>query len=124
MMNKRGAEMATSTIILLVLGVLVLVMLILGFSVGFSKILPFLSGENIDDIVQGCKTSCATQSVYGFCSQNRTLVDENEKEYPDTCYQFSIEENSAKYLKFGIDKCPGLVDECKQIIKQQQEAAE
>ena len=81
MMNKRGAEMTIGVIIGLVLGVALLVMLILGFSLGFSKVLPFLSSENIDDIVQGCKTSCATQSVYGFCSQNRTLVDENDVKY-------------------------------------------
>ena len=105
MRNKRGQGMSTTTIILLVLGIAVLVMLILGFMMGFSKILPFLSSENVQSIVDGCKTSCLTSAKYAYCDQNRTLYDENEDAYEFSCDQFS---KDATLTKFGIEECPSI----------------
>ena len=53
-MDKKGQELSTTTVILLILAVLVLVFLILGFSVGWSKINPFLSKSNVDSISDAC----------------------------------------------------------------------
>jgi hypothetical protein len=101
MMNKRGAEMAVSTIILLVLGLAVLVMLILGFTMGFGKILPFLSSSNVDSIVNGCQASCATQSVYGYCTQVRNLIDDTGKKVDQPCVNLS----NGSYSQYGIKQC-------------------
>ena len=38
MMNKKGQEMSVTAIILIILGLIVLVVLILGFTVGWSQI--------------------------------------------------------------------------------------
>jgi len=105
MRNKRGAAMAINTIILLVIGIAVLVMLILGFTMGFSKVLPFLSSENVQSIVEGCRTACLTSAKYAYCTQNRTLIDESENPYIGSCLQFTTNDS----LKvFGIEECPSI----------------
>ena len=78
-MNKKGQELSTTTIILLILAVLVLVFLILGFSVGWSKINPFLSKSNVDSISDACNIACSTNQNYAFCSQPRDLRAEDAK---------------------------------------------
>ena len=78
-MNKRGQELSTTTVILLILAVLVLVFLILGFSVGWSKINPFLSKSNVDSISDACNIACSTNQNYAFCSQLRDLKAEDSK---------------------------------------------
>lgn len=112
MENKRGQGLPTNTIILLVMGVAILVIMILGFSIGWSKILPFLSSDNVDSIVNGCQSACATQSVYGFCTQVRNLVDGDGNKIDKTCYDFSTNDSLKKY---GISDCPGLNDECQKL---------
>ena len=66
MQNKRGQGLSTQAIILIVLGVAVLVIMIIGFTVGWDKIAPWLSRDNVDSIVTQCEVACSTQSVYDF----------------------------------------------------------
>ena len=102
MRNKRGAAIAVNTIIFLILGIAILVMLILGFTIGFNKLLPFLSSENVKDVVTACNSACITSSQYAFCTQNRTLIDENKIEYRNSCNGFATD---SEFSKFGIDTC-------------------
>lgn len=119
MMNKRGQGLETGTIILIILGILVLVVLILGFTIGWSTILPWLSPNNVNTIVTQCEASCSTGDQYGFCAMDRTLKSPdlkdvqvgtppaplNKKEYTSNCEYFA---NTASFGKYGIKKCPGL----------------
>jgi len=104
-MNKRGQGLSVNAMILIILGVVVLVVLILGFTIGWSKIIPFLPSNNVDTIVKMCGNSCSTNSQYDFCSLERELKDEKGKVYKKSCQVFSTEEN---YKIYGIAKCPGL----------------
>ena len=109
MLNKRGQGLSTNAIILIILGVVVLVVLIIGFTVGFDKLAPFLGNENIDGVVQSCSTACATQSVFGFCTQERNLVDDKgpvDTATGKTCNELS--EDPDIESKYGIAKCPNL----------------
>lgn len=109
MLNKKGQGLPTSTIILLILGVVVLVILVLGFTIGWNKILPFISTNNVDTIVNQCQASCSTNDVYGYCSLGRTLVasdlPNNQKQITANC---SFLSTSADYVKYAVAKCPGL----------------
>ena len=111
-MNKRGQELSTTTVILLILAVFVLVFLILGFSVGWSKINPFLSKSNVDPIIQACNVACATNQAYAFCSQPRDLRAEDEKLKEVTCNFLSG--NSNLKTKYGVAECPSVV--CSQVL--------
>jgi hypothetical protein len=112
--NKKGQDLSTGAIILIILGVVVLVLLALGFSIGWQKILPWVSPTNTDTIVNQCQVSCTTSDVYGYCSQNRTLRASDlpagsdgkvPKEVTNTCKFFSTD---AGFTKYNVGTCPGL----------------
>jgi hypothetical protein len=112
--NKRGQGMSTSTIILLILGVVVLVVLILGFTMGWQKIAPFLSKTNVDDVVTSCQAACTLGSTYDFCSAPRELRDAEKNEFKSTCEVYS---NLPEFRKYGVTPCQ--IDcnlECNQIV--------
>ena len=66
--------MSVNAIILIVLAVIVLVVLILGFTLGWNKILPFLgTGDNIQTISSACDIACSVASKFDFCSKQREV---------------------------------------------------
>lgn len=108
MINKKGQGMSISTIILLILGLVILVVLILGFVLGWDKIVPWLGGKtNIDTLQNSCATACATNSQYDFCSVKRTVKDGVYDKFEATCSQLAT---SPTYVNrgYGITDCPDL----------------
>lgn len=99
MQNKRGQELSTSAIILIILGVIVLVVLIIGFVFGWQKIVPWVSIDNVNSIVTQCDSACFTRSVYDFCSRKRDLKVEGQVFKNMTCYYMAEKQN------YGITKC-------------------
>ena len=92
-MDKRGQGLSTNAIILIVLGVVVLVILILGFTMGWERIAPWMSKDNVDTIVNQCSVACSTQSVYDFCTKTRELKADGlpggVKSFKGNCSYFS-----------------------------------
>lgn len=72
-MDKRGQELSTNAIIMIIIGVIVLVVLILGFSLGWNKVLPFVSSNNVQNIQTGCSTACSTSNAYDYCYTLRDI---------------------------------------------------
>lgn len=105
MINKKGQGMSTSTIILLVLGVIVLVVLALGFFMGWQKLGSYLSSNNVDSVVSECSSACTSGSVYNFCSAQKTLTDDQKVKTQASCAVFA---NVADFKKYGIDSCPSI----------------
>jgi hypothetical protein len=107
-MNKRGDT--NWVLISLILGVIVLVFLVLGFSLGWNKFLPWLSTSNVDTIKSSCGIACATNLEYGFCTQPRTLNDGTNELKDVTCYQLSnsLVENFDNEAAYGIEACPAI----------------
>jgi len=112
--DKRGQGLSTNAIILIILGVVVLVILILGFMMGWGSLKDRLGGgSNVDTIAQACATACSTNSVYDFCNMKRELTNENKETLKDvTCYMLSLDDNIKKY---GIQKCSSI--DCKSTVK-------
>jgi len=115
MFDKRGQGLSVNAIILIVLGVVVLAVLIFGFTVGFGQISPFVSENNIDSIATACSTACATNSEVGFCTTPReirlddaTLQAVNEANSDKTALgsgnSYNCNELSA-YAGLGISSC-------------------
>ncbi len=115
MLSKRGQGLSTNAIILIILGVVVLVVVILGFTIGWEKIAPFLKTNNVETIKTSCSVACSTGSTYDFCTLNRTLkadglppVGEDSKvpkKMVGNCFFFSTDAN---YNKYGIEKCDSI----------------
>jgi hypothetical protein len=103
--DKRAQGLSTNAIILIVLGVFILAIMIIGFMIGWNKIAPWLSNENVDNVVNSCETACTTQSTFGYCSKMRELND-GENKFPDTCLNFSTKADI--YGSYGVKTCEGL----------------
>ena len=104
MENKRGQGLSTNAIILIILGIIVLVILILGFTIGWNRFLPFISSNNVENIKTACSIACSTNSIYDFCSQERVLKAGGE-EVTATCFLLASNED---YAKYGIEDCPAV----------------
>jgi len=102
--NRRGQGLSTNAIILIILGVLVLIMLIAGFTIGWKKILPILDTNNVKEVVTSCSTACVTDSLFDFCSQQRN-IKAGDADLTGTCFDFSTNE---EYALYGIEECPAI----------------
>lgn len=98
-MKNKAQGMSTNTIVILILAVVVLVVLILGFTMGWDKIAPWLSSENVDDIKDQCMADESTNAEFGFCSKLRVLND-GENKIETTCAVFA---NVDQFSVYGID---------------------
>ena len=105
MENKRGQGLSTNAIILIVLGVVVLVVLILGFTIGWNRILPFVDSNNVETIKTSCSIACSTNNVFDFCTQQRDLKA-GDDEVTATCFEFA--DPDGEYTQFGIGQCPSI----------------
>ena len=115
MRSKRGQGLSTNAIVLMVLGVIILVVLAVGFTVGFGKIAPWLSSNNVDTVVTGCSIACSTDNIYEFCSLERSLkaddLPSGGKEVVGTCNNYANGKKNPKYAMYGIQECPALASE-------------
>ena len=107
MINKKGQGMSISTVILLILGLVILVVLILGFTIGWSKLAPWISTNNLDTLKNSCATFCTTTSQYDFCSVTRDVKDGTNAKFQATCNDLATK---ATYTSrgYGITPCPNL----------------
>jgi len=121
MRSKRGQGLSTNAIVLMVLGVIILVVLAVGFTVGFEKIAPWLSSNNVDTVVTSCSIACSTNNIYEFCSLERTLkaddLPSRDKEVMGTCNDFADNDVNSEFVKYGIQECPtlGSEDACSNV---------
>ena len=104
--NIKAQGLSTNAIILIILGIVVLIVLVLGFTMGWNKILPFFPSNNVENIKTTCNTACSTASMYDFCTLPRTLkapdIPGGAKEFVGNCSFFSTNKD---YLKYGIETC-------------------
>lgn len=101
--QRRGQGLSTNAMILIILGVIVLAVLVLGFTLGWGRILPFISTNNVDSIVTACGVACATGSQFGFCSQERELKAGDVTLKDVTC-SFISEERK----QYGVGACSSI----------------
>ncbi len=84
-MDKKGQELSVGTLILIVLGIVLLVLLILGFSLGWSnlweKINIFGSGTSLESVAQKCSLAAASNSVVGYCETFSLVTVDGKKQY-------------------------------------------
>ena len=107
-MGKRAQGLSTNAIILIVLGVIILVLLIAGFTLGWSNLLPFLGGgDNVDTIVSQCEVACSTGAVFDYC-KDRSV------DFGDTDSRGEITANcrGLEFQNIGLSSCGSVGAEC------------
>jgi len=106
--NKKGQGLSVGTLILIIIGVVVLVVLIFGFTMGWGNIRGWLfSSDNVEMVVSQCRVACASDKVYDYCTKTMELVDkdlENGKK-DVTCGELQDDE---MYRNYGVEKCEGV----------------
>jgi hypothetical protein len=111
-MKKRGQQLSITAVILIVLGIFVLIFLIIGVTVGWNKIMPWINpSNNVKSISDACKLACSTQTVYDFCTMKREVkLDKDTAEELELKVNIkaTCEELSTDYPDLGIDNCLGL----------------
>jgi hypothetical protein len=107
MINKKAQGMSISTVILLILGLVILVVLILGFTMGWSKLLPWVSSTNLDTIKNSCGVACSTSAQYDYCAVPREVKDGTNPKFEATCNDLATKQNYIS-RQYGIEPCPGL----------------
>ena len=106
--DKRAQGLSTNAIILIILGVVVLVVLAIGFMIGWDKLVPYVSQNNVNTIVSSCANVCDQGSSYDYCNYERELKDADKNKIKTTCNLFS---NIGEYAqKYGIQKCSSLCE--------------
>jgi hypothetical protein len=75
--DKKGQQMTLGTIIAIVLGLVVLIFLIFGFSTGWgnlwSSITGSISGSNVEDRIRDCETDCSLNEKSSYCFEKKDL---------------------------------------------------
>ncbi len=90
-MNKKAAEMTIGTIVVIILALVVLVVLIYGFTTGWGnlwqRLTGFTGGEvNVQTVVQSCQLACSTSAKYDYCLKERNVIfDEGSEAEKLTC---------------------------------------
>lgn len=107
MENKKGQGMSTSTIILLILGLVILVVLVLGFSLGWNKITPWINTNNVDTIKTACGAACSTNNQYDFCTVQREVKDGINDKFKVSCNELATNQTFIS-RGYGIEQCPEL----------------
>jgi hypothetical protein len=117
MNNKNGQQMTLGTIIAIVLGLVVLVLLIYGFSTGWGNLWERITGlgggdVNVDTIKTSCTLACQQKNVYGFCNQTRTVtVEDSAKNTTTNCKEMAAGDivfSDATPRRVGVDTCLNL----------------
>ena len=78
MKNKRGMQLAISTLILLVLGILVLIgliaMLVMGWG-DFKTQIGVILGSDTAQAQKNCKIQCQLENNYDYCCEEKGVED-------------------------------------------------
>ncbi|PXY71337.1 hypothetical protein CXX78_01560 [Candidatus Parvarchaeota archaeon] len=85
-LNKKGQNLTIGAVILIVLGVVVLVMLVVGFTKGWSFLFgkfDVLPGSDLETIAQACKIAGEANLMIDFCTFKK-LNDGNWVNCEDT----------------------------------------
>lgn len=109
MIKKRGQGLPISTIILLILGIVILVFLIIGFTQGWGKFSSYFSKNNVNEVVTNCGLACSMNSQYDFCTSPRDLTSDTEKLKQVTCHYLSLEKT------YGVSDCASI--SCSNVAK-------
>ena len=104
MMKKKAQGLSINAIILIVLGLAVLVILALGFMLGWNKIVPWFGEKNnVDTIAKSCETACGSENIFNYCSVKREINDGTLTYKNITCYTLGILPSFAN--AYGIKSC-------------------
>jgi len=77
--NRSGFELAISTLVVIVLGILILLALVIGFTTGWRNFWDTIrgySGSDIDNALKLCESQCNLGNKFSYCCEEKNLGKE------------------------------------------------
>ena len=105
MKNKRGDT--NWVLVSLFVAIAVGVILLIGFTIGWNKFLPFLSRTNVDNVKTACSIACTTNNQFDFCSVERDVRDGTNDAFKSTCNDLATKADYTS-RNYGIATCPSI----------------
>lgn len=115
--SKKAQGLSTNAIILIILGVIILVVLVAGFALGWNTIFPFLKQNNVDSVKNACISACSTEGAYDYCYYKRDLKADDASIEDATCFFLA-----SKMTKYGVAPCSSI--SCENVVFDAAECAE
>ena len=120
--NTKGQDLSIGTLILIVLGIVVLVLLILGFSMGwqdlFTKINIFSGGSNLESVAQACNLAADSQATISYCSDFKKVKDNGKTVYAN-CEYSKIQTSLRSTLSCSSPTADRVKAQCLDLINAQ-----
>jgi len=123
-MNKRGQDLSIGTLILIVLGIIVLVLLILGFSMGWGNLWEKINifgggGSSIESVISACNIAVASGSEYSYCQDFKKIKINQKTEYVN-CQDNRVQPNLNSQLECnGKTATQSAQEYCKNTLSKQ-----
>ena len=105
-MDKKAEGTPIWLVIAIVLGIIVLVVVALGFITGFEGLLDFFNifpGSTLAKVEQSCTFACNSESVAGYCTELKTIDDLDESQITNLNLE-SCDDPSYKGGSCQVDK--------------------
>jgi len=94
MKSKKAQNMSLTTILIMVIGIVVVALLIWGFSTGWTgfweKLGLFASKPNVDSVKSACNLACASGSSSQFCAEVRNVINADLTKTKGSCETLSF----------------------------------
>jgi len=106
-MEKRGQGLSITTLILIIIGVVILVVLIFGFTAGWGNIKEWIAPSgNADKIVTFCRVACASNNEYDWCREPLVFERTGEEDTLGIVCDGWVGDNGVADI--GVEACPAI----------------
>jgi len=117
-MNKKGAELTIGTIVIIILALVLLVVIIYGFTTGWGNLWENLIGfgggsVNVQTVIQSCQVACTTNGQFDYCKKQRKVIFDENRENKDNGEKFTCLDLELKNIGLRCDTmdCGDIVSE-------------
>ena len=114
MFSKRGQELSIGTLVLIVIGVIVLVLLVLGFSMGWSNLfakIGIYQGGDVASVATACELATSSQSKDAYC-ECKTVKLEGGKTCKVHCESVNVKPLVSNKMEEGTCKSINCAPAC------------
>lgn len=106
-MDKKGMEMAFTTLVVIILAVIILAMVVFIFTSGSAKfkdlISVFSSKSNVDAVVDNCNSLVDTNQKYEYCCATKSIKLASGEKLELSCFNSVNMSWGSSIKKIGCD---------------------
>lgn len=120
-MNSKAQELSIGTLVLIVLGVIILVLIILGFTMGWNNLLEkiniFNPASNIDNVVSACNTAAVANQKDAYCNEwRKTKVSDGTTKWIN-CQYSDVQTRLEQKLDCEVEETTAARNKCISMIQ-------